>query len=80
MSGERLLIARARQVLQGGAPVPSPCLSVCRMEKGSALCAGCFRTLDEIAAWGRLPDGGKRAVWQQIALRAADSPTSRSAP
>ncbi|MFM9879555.1 MAG: DUF1289 domain-containing protein [Burkholderiaceae bacterium] len=52
-------------------PVPSPCLSVCRMDAGSSLCAGCFRTLDEIAAWGAMNDAGKRAVWALIAQRAA---------
>jgi predicted Fe-S protein YdhL (DUF1289 family) len=32
--------------------VPSPCISVCRMDAATGLCEGCFRTLDEIAAWG----------------------------
>lgn len=48
-------------------PVPSPCVNVCRMEAG--LCAGCWRTLDEIAAWSRLDDAGKRAVWAQLEER-----------
>ena len=34
-------------------PVPSPCISVCRMDAASGLCEGCLRTLDEIAAWSR---------------------------
>jgi predicted Fe-S protein YdhL (DUF1289 family) len=30
--------------------IPSPCLKVCKM--GTAhLCVGCFRTIEEIAAW-----------------------------
>ena len=49
--------------------VPSPCISVCRMDAATAFCEGCLRTLDEIAAWGRLDDGSKRAVWQLIAQR-----------
>ncbi len=53
--------------------VPSPCLSVCRMTKGTALCDGCFRTLDEIAAWGQMSDAGKRAVWGLIAQRAGSA-------
>lgn len=63
------------------APVPSPCINVCRMEEApgaagdAALCAGCQRTLDEIATWSQLADGDKRAVWaaieQRRALRAA---------
>lgn len=42
--------------------VPSPCISVCRMDEATGWCAGCLRTLDEIAGWSRLDDEGKRAV------------------
>ena len=53
-----------------GPGVPSPCISVCRMDAGSGLCLGCFRTLDEIIAWGRASDHDKRVVWRSIAQRA----------
>jgi len=33
--------------------VASPCINVCRMSQETALCEGCLRTLDEIAAWSR---------------------------
>ncbi|MEG0821013.1 MAG: DUF1289 domain-containing protein [Burkholderiaceae bacterium] len=52
-------------------PVPSPCLSVCRMEAASGLCEGCLRTLDEIAGWSRDSDDQKRAVWARIEARRA---------
>ncbi|HEX6708271.1 MAG TPA: DUF1289 domain-containing protein [Albitalea sp.] len=55
------------------APVPSPCNSVCRMNPSTGLCEGCFRTLDEIAAWSRLDDDEKRAVWQRLAQRRQES-------
>ena len=71
MAAIDLLAERAREV--GSASfddvVPSPCISVCRMDPVSELCEGCFRTLDEIADWGRLEDGGKRAIWRLIAQR-----------
>lgn len=51
------------------ANVRSPCVDVCRMDAASGLCAGCWRTIDEIAAWSKLDDDGKRAVWRVIALR-----------
>lgn len=35
-------------------PIRSPCVLVCVMDDESGLCLGCFRTLDEIAEWGRL--------------------------
>ena len=49
--------------------VPSPCLSICRMEAATGWCEGCLRTLDEIAAWGRLDPNGKRQVWAEIEQR-----------
>jgi predicted Fe-S protein YdhL (DUF1289 family) len=50
--------------------VPSPCISVCRMSADTGLCEGCFRTLEEIAAWGMQGDGERRAVWQLLVDRA----------
>ena len=59
--------------------VPSPCISVCAMDAAGALCTGCFRTLDEIAAWGMLDADGKRAVLAALpARRAAAVPESAS--
>ena len=52
-------------------PVPSPCINVCRMDAAGALCEGCLRTLDEIAAWSQLSNPAKRAVWAQLELRRA---------
>lgn len=49
--------------------VPSPCINVCRMDRRSGWCEGCLRTIDEIAAWGALPDEAKRAVWVQLDQR-----------
>ena len=54
------------------APVPSPCISVCRMNAASGLCEGCLRTLDEIAAWSTLGEEAKREVWLLIDQRQAD--------
>ena len=52
--------------------VPSPCTSVCAIDPASGWCAGCLRTLDEIAAWGSLDDAAKRKVWQRLAARRAE--------
>lgn len=40
----------------------SPCIDVCRIDPDTGLCAGCLRTLDEIARWGGYTDAEKRAV------------------
>ena len=60
--------------------VPSPCISVCRMDDTRGLCLGCFRTLDEIIQWGRAGDAEKRVVWQLIAQRAGIAPAAGPAP
>lgn len=70
MSPREQLARRARLVAAGtGDDVPSPCISICRMDASGELCLGCLRTLEEIAAWGRMGDGDKRKVWMQIAQR-----------
>jgi predicted Fe-S protein YdhL (DUF1289 family) len=68
---QELLAERACLVREGKSqPVPSPCLSICRMDAATGWCEGCFRTLEEIAAWGGLDDDTKRALWHLIEQRA----------
>ncbi len=52
-----------------GDRVPSPCVSVCAMDRVSGLCTGCLRTLAEIAQWSVLEDDERRAVWAALPLR-----------
>ena len=55
--------------------VPSPCVGVCTMQiqgtaaTGDAQCAGCWRTLDEIASWGRMSDNEKSTLWNVLFAR-----------
>lgn len=71
----QLLRARAAMVLRQArdavAPVPSPCCGVCRIDEASGYCAGCLRTLAEIAAWSRLDDSAKLEVWRELKERTA---------
>lgn len=55
--------------------VASPCIGVCRIDH-SRLCAGCHRSLDEIAIWSRLDDVQKAAVVQTAASREAKQAAS----
>lgn len=48
----------------------SPCVNVCRME--GDLCAGCYRTLDEIAHWQRASDDERRAILTAVARRRSE--------
>ena len=50
--------------------VPSPCSSVCRMDRLSGFCEGCLRTIPEIAGWSKMEDDSRRQVWRAIELRA----------
>lgn len=55
--------------------VPSPCISVCRMNPASGLCEGCYRSIEEIVRWGNADDESKRTIWARIEQRRkADKP------
>ena len=50
-------------------PIPSPCVSLCKMDVERQYCMGCLRTIDEIMAWSKADDAYKQAVWMAIARR-----------
>ena len=66
-----LVAARAVSARATAENVPSPCVSVCRMDAQTGYCEGCLRTLDEIRLWGMASDADKRAVWAAIEDRIA---------
>ena len=43
------------------------------MDPRSALCAGCGRTLAEIAAWGTMSDAEREAVMEDLPRRMAQA-------
>ena len=51
--------------------VASPCVNVCRMAPATGWCEGCRRSIDEIAAWSRLDDTAREAVWRTLPGRVA---------
>ena len=53
------------------AAVPSPCVSICRIDAATGWCEGCFRTIDEIACWGLLDEAEKLGVWSELKRRRA---------
>jgi hypothetical protein len=61
-------------------PVPSPCVSICKMDPrrgtdaertAGGLCVGCLRTLDEIIEWGTASDERRRRI---VAMTVARRP------
>ncbi len=77
MSAAQALAQRAHEVAasgafdcDGAAPLPSPCVSVCRMTQDRSHCVGCFRTLDELRAWRGAEPAAQRAIWARALQRA----------
>ncbi len=51
------------------AGVASPCISVCTLDASQTYCTGCLRTLGEIARWGTMGDGERRALVEALPAR-----------
>lgn len=51
--------------------VASPCTGVCTLHPRLNLCAGCLRSLDEIAAWPGLDAPARRAILALLPEREA---------
>lgn len=56
-----------------GEPAPSPCIGVCRIVEQEGRCAGCLRTLAEIASWGGLDEPSRRALLGVLRERRAEA-------
>lgn len=69
-SAIKLLASRANAARAYKQNVPSPCVSVCRMDERSGLCQGCLRTIDEIRSWSTSDDETRRRLWTLIEARA----------
>ena len=60
------LVRLRSQTIDSAAEVPSPCISICRMNAATDMCEGCFRTRGEIGAWSSAGEAGKRRIWRLI--------------
>jgi len=49
--------------------VASPCINVCTLDPQTQVCLGCFRTIDEIAAWGGASNAERAAIVAQLPAR-----------
>ena len=52
-------------------PVASPCTGLCRLNPDSGYCQGCWRSLEEIAAWSQMDDGQRLSGLAGVARRPA---------
>ncbi len=53
--------------------IASPCTNLCRMDGMGKFCLGCWRTLDEIVAWGAMSDAQRQSVLVGVAYRRSAS-------
>lgn len=51
--------------------VASPCINICVIDAATGLCAGCGRTLAEIAAWSGLEPGERHKIMAELPERRA---------
>jgi len=51
--------------------VESPCIAVCRIDLSKEVCAGCYRTLEEIARWRNMTDVERKVVLAAVDRRRA---------
>ena len=49
--------------------IQSPCINICKMDAASGLCLGCYRKLNEVAAWARLSEGERDAILAEMPER-----------
>lgn len=49
--------------------VISPCIGVCIMDPQNGQCAGCFRTVEEIACWRDADNDRRLAILEQLKQR-----------
>ncbi len=52
--------------------IGSPCVKVCVMDAAQRYCAGCLRTLGEIARWGGMNDAERAAIVERLAARRSE--------
>ncbi|MET0444371.1 MAG: DUF1289 domain-containing protein [Pseudorhodoplanes sp.] len=47
----------------------SPCINICSIDSSSGFCAGCGRTIEEIAGWAAFSDEKRNAVMRLLPAR-----------
>ena len=50
--------------------IESPCIKVCVVHPQERICTGCFRTIDEITRWSKMPAEERRSIMAALPDRA----------
>lgn len=56
----------------------SPCVKICVIDETKALCRGCGRTLEEIAAWSRMDEAARLTIMAALPQRMAELGNARA--
>ena len=51
--------------------IETPCVKICTLDARAAQCLGCGRSIDEIAAWGRMSDAERARIMAELPGRMA---------
>ena len=46
--------------------IPSPCIGDCKMNSSTALCQGCYRSIDEIKNWRTISNSDKMSIVKNL--------------
>ena len=53
------------------AEIESPCVKVCVIHPEERICAGCYRTIEEIGGWSRMTPEERRRIMGELPDRAS---------
>ncbi|MDX2259454.1 MAG: DUF1289 domain-containing protein [Hyphomicrobiaceae bacterium] len=56
----------------------TPCINICAISTETGLCAGCHRTIHEIAGWARMTAQERRAIMAELPARARGAVSDRA--
>jgi len=52
--------------------IDSPCVNICVIHPRAGICAGCYRTVEEIGAWSQMAPETRRAIMAELPSRAGN--------
>ena len=51
--------------------IDSPCVNICIVHPHANICAGCFRTIDEISGWSNMSPAQRKEIIKELPNRSS---------